>query len=67
MTQDRDVTLRRYFAQIAKRLRENEAKIMSELNASQGQSVDIGGYYHVANKTVIDAMRPSQTFNSIIE
>ena len=41
-----DEDLRRQFAPIATQLADNEAKIVEELNAAQGNAVDIGGYYH---------------------
>ena len=64
--QDKNQPLKQYFRNIARGLIENEKKIISELNRSKSQSVDLGGYYHVAAERIIDIMRPSQTFNSII-
>jgi isocitrate dehydrogenase len=37
------------------------------LNAVQGHSVDIGGYYSPDAAKLVQAMRPSATFNSIID
>src|SRR6185369_2858075 len=42
-TEDRELSA--YFAPLAKSLAEKEKKIIDELNAVQGKSVDIGGYY----------------------
>jgi isocitrate dehydrogenase len=39
---------------------------MSELSATQGRKVNIGGYYHPPAERIISAMRPSSTFNAII-
>lgn len=65
--QDEDTELKAKFAPIAQSLAENEEKIVSELNAVQGQSVDIGGYYAVDPAKVNAVMRPSATLNQIIE
>lgn len=64
--QDKDADLKKSFAPIAKKLRENEAKINDELIQVQGHSVNIGGYYEPTEKLVFEAMRPSQTFNGIL-
>ncbi len=55
------------FAPIAEALASNEAKIMDELNGVQGSPVDIGGYYFPDAGKVTEAMRPSATFNAIID
>lgn len=54
------------FGPLADQLESNEEKIVAELNAVQGQAVDIGGYYSPDVKLVAAAMRPSETFNSIL-
>lgn len=64
--QDRNLTLKTKFAKLAKYLSENEAKIVDELNAAQGQSVDIGGYYLVDEEKTSQAMRPSKTLNTAL-
>ena len=64
--QNKDLDLKANFSPIAKSLEENEAIIIDELNAAQGSPVDIGGYYEPNETLVSNAMRPSQTFNSII-
>ncbi len=64
--QTEDAELRARFAPIAERLARDEAKIVAELNAVQGQPVDIGGYYNPDTKLVEKAMRPSATFNAIL-
>jgi isocitrate dehydrogenase len=64
--QDKDAELKAKFEPIAKELTENEAKIDAELIASQGKPQEIGGYYHPDFKLTDKAMRPSETFNSIL-
>ena len=43
-----------------------EYKILEELNAAQGDPVDIGGYFMPDDQKASEAMRPSQTLNRII-
>jgi isocitrate dehydrogenase len=62
-----DTALAAKFAPIADALTSNQAAIVDELNAVQGKPVDIGGYYSPTDALVIAAMRPSATFNSIID
>ena len=55
------------FSRIAKALSEQEDKIIRELNNAQGKAINMGGYYHPDTEKVIAAMRPSATFNQIID
>ncbi|MBV5278537.1 MAG: NADP-dependent isocitrate dehydrogenase, partial [Campylobacteraceae bacterium] len=55
--QDKDKALQQTFAKLAKFLVENEKTIMSELNAAQGKSVDMGGYYKPDQALADKAMR----------
>jgi isocitrate dehydrogenase len=55
------------FAPLAKSLTGNEKKILGELNSVQGHPVDIGGYYLPDMKKVEAIMRPSATFNAIVD
>jgi len=48
-------------------LKENEEKILSEIAASEGKPTDIGGWYHPDDEKAEKAMRPSETFNRIID
>ncbi|WP_294821611.1 NADP-dependent isocitrate dehydrogenase [uncultured Flavobacterium sp.] len=64
--QDKDTELKAKFGPIAKELTENEAKIDAELIGSQGKAQELGGYYHPDFKLTDKAMRPSETFNSIL-
>ncbi len=51
---------------IAAALVANEDTIVSELNAVQGQAMDIGGYYAPNEELASAAMRPSSTLNALI-
>jgi isocitrate dehydrogenase len=65
--QDEDAELKAKFAPVAKALAEAEEKISAELMAAQGAPVDIGGYYLPSEELATKAMRPSATFNAIID
>ena len=65
--QTQDTELRTRFAEVARQLAANEDKIIEELNDAQGQSVEIGGYYHPNEEMSAKAMRPSATLNSIVD
>tara|TARA_B110000483_G_scaffold120768_1_gene145758 strand:- start:80 stop:2314 length:2235 start_codon:yes stop_codon:yes gene_type:complete len=58
--------LQEVFRKLAKKLNENEKTITDELIACQGNSVDLGGYYQPDTKKVEEAMRPSNTLNSLL-
>jgi len=62
-----DPGLRARFAPLAAQLTQNEARIVGELHAAQGSPVDIGGYYHPDGARCARAMRPSATFNQILD
>jgi len=65
--QTKDTELQTRFTRLAKELAENEEKISNELLAAQGKPVDLGGYYKPNIDLVTNAMRPSETFNALIE
>jgi isocitrate dehydrogenase len=65
--QTEDKNLQARFAKIAQQLTQNEAKITAELIGAQGKAVDLGGYYHPDKKKASNAMRPSATFNTIVD
>jgi isocitrate dehydrogenase len=65
--QDRDSELQARFTEVARKLGKNEEKIIAELNSAQGQPSDIGGYYRPDHVKVVQAMRPSATFNAIVD
>ena len=64
--QTENLELREQFSIIANKLSNKEATIINELNAVQGNNVNIEGYYKPKTETIKNAMRPSNTFNSII-
>jgi isocitrate dehydrogenase len=65
--QDKDSELKARFVEVAEKLAEQEAVITEELLAAQGASMNIGGYYRPDAKMCVQAMRPSATFNAIID
>ena len=65
--QDQETELAERFALLAHRLGENEERIVEELSAVQGSSVEIGGYYRPDTEKVTAAMRPSATLNEAID
>ena len=65
-SQKDDADVAAHFTPIASALAENEAKIIAELAALQGQPVDLGGYYNMDAQKSAAAMRGSQTFLKII-
>lgn len=65
--QNKDIQLKNQFVPIAKEMRQNELKIVNELNTVQGKPIDIGGYYKPDETLVAAAMRPSKTLNNIID
>ena len=67
LAESEDAELRAYFAPVAKALAENEARIVEELLAVQGQPMDVGGYYLPNDELASKAMRPSATLNAIID
>ncbi len=64
-TDDPDLAAR--FAPLARELADNEQTITAELIDCQGKPMDIGGYYRPDAKLASKAMRPSETFNAILE
>lgn len=65
--QDNDAELKAKFTPIAQQLTENEAEIVAQLNAVQGSPVDIAGYFRPDRALAAKAMRPSVSFNAIID
>ena len=64
--QDDDADLKAKFTPVAKELESNLDKIVGELDGAQGSPKDIGGYYKPDPAKVAVAMRPSTTFNNIL-
>lgn len=65
--QAKDESMRGVFAQCAEQLAAHEDAIIEELNAAQGEPVDLGGYYQPNPSKAAQAMRPSSTLNGIFE
>ncbi|MBT7982739.1 MAG: NADP-dependent isocitrate dehydrogenase [Akkermansiaceae bacterium] len=65
--QNEDEELKDEFVSVAESLGSNEEQIVSELMEVQCSSVDVGGYYRPDDEKATGAMRPSQTFNNIID
>jgi isocitrate dehydrogenase len=65
--QSDDAELAEKFKAVAERLGADEEAIISELNAVQGSEVDLDGYYHPDAEKAAHAMRPSATFNQVLE
>jgi isocitrate dehydrogenase len=64
--QNTNADLKAKFAPLANALKANEEEIVKELLASEGKAQDIGGYYLPDAVKVQAAMRPSKTFNEIL-
>ncbi|MBE0597891.1 MAG: NADP-dependent isocitrate dehydrogenase [Desulfuromonadales bacterium] len=64
--QSKDKALQARFAGIARKFKDNEEQINTELIGAQGKPVDMGGYYHPDKVRVGKAMRPSPTLNAIV-
>ncbi|CAJ1582529.1 NADP-dependent isocitrate dehydrogenase [[Mycobacterium] wendilense] len=65
--QTEDTELAEQFAPLAKSLAENEDTIVAELNEVQGKAADIGGYYYPDPEKLTAVMRPSKTFNTVLD
>ena len=65
--QEEEASLKEHFAPIAEKLAGDEETILKELLSVQGSQVDAGGYYLPDDAKASLAMRPSATFNGIID
>ncbi len=65
--QTQDTELQKRFNTVYEQLKSNETKIVEELLAAQGKPVDVGGYYLPDDTLADKAMRPSATYNAIID
>mmetsp|Transcript_516 Transcript_516/g.1050 ORF Transcript_516/g.1050 Transcript_516/m.1050 type:complete len:409 (-) Transcript_516:117-1343(-) len=55
------------FQTLASKLKDHRGEVVSELKLCQGKAVDVGGYFLFDPAKVAVAMRPSPTFNKILE
>ena len=62
-----DPALAARFAPMAAAMEDRESAIVAELNDAQGVPMDIGGYFQPDTSKAAAAMRPSGTFNAILE
>ncbi|QPL05889.1 MULTISPECIES: NADP-dependent isocitrate dehydrogenase [Actinomyces] len=65
--QTADAELAGRFAPVAKQLGAVNEAVQAEMAAAQGSPVDIGGYYRPDAAATDAVMRPSATFNAIID
>jgi len=65
--QTEDAEIQARFIPVAKALSDSETKIVDELLAAQGEAMNVGGYYLPDDAMAKEAMRPSATFNAIID
>ena len=65
--QAEDAQLKAAFSEVASALAEKESAIVGELNEAQGVAQDIGGYFRPDPEKVSAAMRPSASFNAVID
>jgi isocitrate dehydrogenase len=64
--QNKNTELKTNFTTISNELKVNEATIVNELNSVQGASVNVEAYYAPTESLITTAMRPSTTFNTIL-
>jgi isocitrate dehydrogenase len=64
--QSKDAALKAVFSPVAAKLTGSEKQIVAELIAVQGKPADIGGYYQPDDRKASAALRPSATFNAIL-
>jgi len=64
--QTTDAELQAKFSALAEQMQSNEAKIVEELNAVQGQAVELDGYYLTNEEKTESVMRPSATLNGAL-
>jgi len=66
-TQEDDAALKSVFMPIAQSMKEQQNKIVEDLAEVQGNAVDMGGYYLPDDAMMMRIMRPSETFNAILD
>jgi len=64
--QTEDADLKAQFTEIYNKLSTDEESIVQELISVQGKNADVGGYYFFDDSKASQVMRPSETFNRII-
>ncbi|QHJ10088.1 Isocitrate dehydrogenase [NADP] 2 [Paraglaciecola mesophila] len=66
-SQSEDSALADKFGPLFDALSSNEAKIVAEIDATQGSPENIGGYYYPDDALLTQAMCPSTTLNTILK
>jgi isocitrate dehydrogenase len=66
-TQTGDADLAAAFGSLANKLADNADEILAELKSGAGKPVDLGGYFHTDPAKTAAVMRPSATFNALID
>ena len=66
-SQDKDVDLKALFAGVCNKIESERGLIVEQLSAVQGNSQDLGGYYHPDSEKLVQIMRPSSALNAIID
>lgn len=61
-----DADLKAQFTEMYNKLSTDEESIVQELISVQGKNADVGGYYFFDDSKASQVMRPSETFNRII-
>ena len=65
--QSTDSSIAAFFTPIANELESKQDSIRAEFNSAQGVKVDLGGYYKFDDSKAENIMRPSKSFNAVIE
>lgn len=65
--QSTDSSIAAFFTPIANELESKQDSIRAEFNSAQGVKVDLGGYYKFDDNKAESVMRPSKSFNAVIE
>ncbi|GLQ29534.1 NADP-dependent isocitrate dehydrogenase [Litoribrevibacter albus] len=64
--QDKDAELKAVFEEMKEKLTDDREEIVQEFSKAQGKSVELYGYYHPDDYVAAKVMRPSPSFNKII-
>ncbi len=64
--QNEDKSLQLKFLEVARKLKEDEGKIIEELASGHGKKINMKGYFDPEMAVIRSAMRPSHTFNEVI-
>ncbi|MBN20614.1 MAG: isocitrate dehydrogenase (NADP(+)) [Bdellovibrionaceae bacterium] len=65
--QNEDSEMKTFFTRIFEKMRESESQIIKELTEVQGKPVELGGYYSPDQNRLTKVMRPSETWNMIVD